>query len=96
METRIPTYAKRRNPRLTDQDISWIWHNLDLSQPDEWEVYDHHDHCAEMGFCYHFHGVDVYVDGFCSREPWRGPEDITHAYLVDSLGRQYPIDIKSK
>lgn len=91
METRNPTYAKIRNPRLTAQDLAWIWHNLDLTTPDEWETYDHHDHGADVGFTYHFHGVTIYVDGYCLREPWHGPEEIYGATLEDSLLRSYDL-----
>ena len=91
MESRIPTYAKTRNPRLTTADLEWIWRNLDLTSPDEWEVFDQHDHCAEINFTYYFHGVTIYVSGCCCREPWRGPEDILEATLEDSLLRSYDL-----
>ena len=91
METPIPIYAKVRTPRLTAQDLAWIWHNLDLRHPDEWETFDHHDHGADVGFTYHFHGVTIYVDGYCLQEPWQGPEEIYSATLEDSLLRSYDL-----
>lgn len=77
--------------RLTDADLRAIWRNLDLSGPDEWETYDIHDHGADMTWTYRFHGVTIYVDGYCLREPWHGPEEIYSAELEDSSGNAYDL-----